>query len=615
MRTMKGLTIERIEQVTGGVLHMSVLTKAGIFASFERETLRKGSPRARWGFGAMLQREVSDIVTDSRKAGPGSLFGAIQGERVDGHRFIAQVFDQGAVCVLSERDLTKEELISDAAIQAAQTVETGVSQMSEWKENPKEARRERFVKSFQGKPENETGLLHIEAGTTPAGAGNAAAAPAGAGSTAAAPGEVLPAGPDSAAGGLGIAPDGTIPRFWIEVTDTQEALRKIAEEYLKILGTPVVGITGSVGKTSTKEMIASVLQTHYRTLKTEGNFNNGLGLPLTVFRLREEHEIAVLEMGVSHFGDMDQLAQIARPDTMVITNIGTCHLEFLKDRDGIMRAKTEVFRYMKPSGHVILNGNDDKLRTIEEVNGNSPLWFGVSSDTEGAENLCVGEKMDYPGNLPASGLVCAADIRPLGFEGTRCTIRTPRGSFEVKVPVPGLHNVSNAAAAAAVGLVYGLSLEEIRRGIESAETISGRFRILKTEDCTVIDDCYNANPVSMKSSLSVLSGGKPEEGRRVAILGDMGELGENEAALHEEVGAYAAGCCDRLIAIGTLSRQLYEKALQNKPALSAVWYPDVDSFLEKKDEEVKKGDVVLVKASHFMGFSRIVEALTKSSRG
>ena len=160
MRTMKGLTIERIEQVTGGVLHMSVLTKAGIFASFERETLRKGSPRARWGFGAMLQREVSDIVTDSRKAGPGSLFGAIQGERVDGHRFIAQVFDQGAICVLSERDLTKEELISDAAIQAAQTVETGVSQMSEWKENPKESRRERFLKSFQGSPENETGARY-----------------------------------------------------------------------------------------------------------------------------------------------------------------------------------------------------------------------------------------------------------------------------------------------------------------------------------------------------------------------------------------------------------------------------------------------------------------------
>ena len=376
-----------------------------------------------------------------------------------------------------------------------------------------------------------------------------------------------------------------------------------------------MGITGSVGKTSTKEMIASVLQTHYRTLKTEGNFNNGLGLPLTVFRLREEHEIAVLEMGVSHFGDMDQLAQIARPDTMVITNIGTCHLEFLKDRDGIMRAKTEVFRYMKPSGHVILNGNDDKLRTIEEVNGNRPLWFGVASDTEGTEDLCVGEKMDYPGNLPASGLVCAFDLRPLGFEGTRCTIRTPKGSFEVKVPVPGLHNVSNAAAAAAVGLVCGLSLEEIRKGIESAKTISGRFRILRTEDSTVIDDCYNANPVSMKSSLSVLSGEKPEQGRRIAILGDMGELGEDEAALHEEVGAYAAGCCDRLIAIGTLSRQIYEEALQKKPTLSAVWYPDVDSFLEKKDAEVKKGDIVLVKASHFMGFSRIVDALTKSVKG
>ena len=163
---------------------MSVLTKAGIFASFERETLRKGSPRARWGFGAMLQREVSDVVTDSRKAGPGSLFGAIQGERVDGHRFIAQVFDQGAVCVLSERDLTKEELISDAAIQAAQAVETGVSQMSEWKENPKEARRERFVKSIQGNPEDETGLLHIEVETPSAGAGKTAAVPDEAGNPA-----------------------------------------------------------------------------------------------------------------------------------------------------------------------------------------------------------------------------------------------------------------------------------------------------------------------------------------------------------------------------------------------------------------------------------------------
>jgi len=566
---MRGLTLERIEKVTGGVLHISVMTSAGIFAGFDRANIRKGSPRAHWIYERALVSEVSSIVTDSRRAGPGSLFGAIVGERVDGHRFIPQVYDQGAVCVLAEHHLDRDDLFTDKAKAQLSSIRAGSSPVSAWKGGPKDTEKAR--------PLGE--LARAEQ----------------------AKGRDIP----------GVTPDGSLYRCWIEVEDTQEALRAIAEEYLKILKIPVVGITGSVGKTSTKEMIASVLEEHFRTLKTEGNFNNGLGLPLTVFRLGDDDQIAVLEMGVSHFGDMDQLARIARPDTMVITNIGTCHLEFLKDRDGILRAKTEVFRYMKPDGHYILNGNDDKLRTIDAVNGARPVFFGVSSDTEGAEDLCVGEKMDFPGDLDPAYVVCAANVRPLGFEGSLCTIRTPEGEFEVRVPVPGIHNVTNAAAAAAVGRTYGLTSDEIRKGIESMETISGRFRILKAQDRTIIDDCYNANPVSMKSSLSVLRDAKSEGGRRVAVLGDMGELGTEEEKLHEQVGEFAAGCCDRLIAIGDLSKKLCEAALRKNPALQAVWYPDVDTFFAHKDEEIRAGDTVLVKASHFMGFSRIVEELTK----
>lgn len=603
---MKGLTIEKIEKVTGGILHLSLLTRAGIFADYDRETLRSQSPRAVWIFDRGLKLEVTGIVTDSRKAGPGSLFGAIVGERTDGHRYAGQVYDRGAFCVLAERHLGKEELFTDEAVARGRSAWTGPTPMTDWRGDPKaEKRRKIEMQALAGGLAGDSGRTGEEtaAGGSSLTGGASAAGGSGLSGT--------EGTRDDGSFMNGTAPDGTLFRLWIEVDDTQEALRRIAEEYLKILQIPVVGITGSVGKTSTKEMIASVLQTHVRTLKTEGNFNNGLGLPLTVFRLTEKDKIAVLEMGVSHFGDMDQLARVARPDTMVITNIGTCHLEFLGDRDGIMRAKTEVFRYMKEDGHVILNGNGDRLRTIREVNGRAPLWFGVSSDTEGAEDLSVGEKQEYPGKLDPSRLVVAKNIRRLGFEGSLCTMVTPEESFEVRVPVPGIHNVSNAAAATAVGLTYGLSPEEIIRGIESMETISGRFRILKAEGRTIIDDCYNANPVSMKSSLSVLSEAPGASGRRVAVLGDMGELGKDEVLMHGQVGEYAAGCCDRLIAIGELSKHLLEAAEKKNRDLSAVWYPDVDSFLAHREEEIKEGDTVLVKASHFMGFSKIVEALTE----
>lgn len=172
---------------------------------------------------------------------------------------------------------------------------------------------------------------------------------------------------------------GEQPYPYIQVKSSLTAVKDIAEYYLKQLSIPVVGITGSVGKTSTKEMIAAVLSQKYNTLKTQGNFNNELGLPLTVFRLRDEHEMAVLEMGISDFGEMHRLAKIARPDTCVITNIGLCHLEFLKSRDGILKAKTEIFDYLREDGHILLNGDDDKLVTVQEVKGIQPVFFGIEN--------------------------------------------------------------------------------------------------------------------------------------------------------------------------------------------------------------------------------------------
>lgn len=373
---------------------------------------------------------------------------------------------------------------------------------------------------------------------------------------------------------------------YIVVEDTIRALGAIAGYYREQLGIPVVGITGSVGKTSTKEMIASVLSQKYRTLKTAGNFNNNLGLPLTIFRLTEEDEIAVLEMGISHFGEMHELAEIAKPDTCVITNIGQCHLEFLGDRDGVLRAKSEIFDFLPEDGTVILNGEDDKLSEIHEVKGIHPVFFGF-------------EKEDG---------VWADHVQAQGLAGISCRIHTPQGSFDVQVPIPGLHMVLNALAGTAVGLRYHLTLAQIQAGIESLKPVAGRFHIVQTDDYTIIDDCYNANPVSMKSSLSVLADAL---GRKVAILGDMGELGDREKELHREVGTYAASLdIDRYLAVGPLSAGLADGILEVHPEADVVRYDSLQELLHDLDRQVQKGDTILVKASHFMHFEKLVERLT-----
>lgn len=371
---------------------------------------------------------------------------------------------------------------------------------------------------------------------------------------------------------------------YILVEATGQALLDIAKLYRDSFDVKVVGITGSVGKTSTKEMIASVLAQKYNVHKTQGNFNNECGLPLTIFEMNEEHQVSVLEMGINHFGEMRKLSTVASPDICVITNIGVAHLEFLKTREGIMQEKTQMFQDMKPGGSVVLNGDDPLLSTIGPVKGSDPIFYGLDQD---------------------KNVVYATDIEPLGLKGTSCTIHLPEGSFSCVVPIPGIHMVSNALAGSAVGSKLGLTTEEIKRGIESLPSIPGRNHIIQTDRLILLDDCYNANPVSMKASLDVLNMGI---GRKVAVLGDMGELGPDYAALHRSVGEYAAEIgIDLVCAIGPMSKEIAEGAASD--GTKALWFETKADFLAQTKDILKDGDNVLIKASHGMEFPEIVEAL------
>ena len=374
-------------------------------------------------------------------------------------------------------------------------------------------------------------------------------------------------------------------RSYIHVTSTFQALKDIAEYYRSTLSIPVVGITGSVGKTSTKEMIASVLGVKFNTLKTAGNFNNEVGLPLTVFKIREEHEAAVLEMGISDFGEMHRLSKIARPNLCVITNVGFCHLEFLGDRDGVLRAKSEIFDFAAKGAKAIVNGDDDKLCTLKNRTDLDCTTFGMD----------------------ASNDVYTKSVENLGMEGLKCEFSTPAGDFSAHIHIPGMHMVYNALAGTCVGLACGLTLEEIKSGIENAQTISGRNNIIHTENYVVMDDCYNANPVSMKASLDVLSSAL---GRKVAILGDMGELGADEKALHYGVGTHAAKKqIDLLLCVGNLAEEILKGSKAENPEMNALLFQTKEELLEKLPELLSKGDSILVKASHFMQFEKIVKAL------
>ncbi len=444
------------------------------------------------GDDALRGSEITGAVIDSRQVEPGYLYIPIRGERVDGHRFIPDVFEKGALAVLSEEPLEH------------------------------------------------------------------------------------PAGP------------------YIQVASSEQALKDIAEFYRSTLGIKIIGITGSVGKTSTKEMISAVLSQKYNVLKTEGNFNNEIGLPLTILRIRREHEVAVVEMGISEFGEMHRIAKVAKPDICVMTNIGQCHLENLIDRDGVLRAKSEIFDFLKPDGHIVLNGNDDKLITVQEVKGVKPVFYYVEDGTA--------QKSDLQYEVTADA------IENKGLRGLNANMHFPEEVCQIHEPIPGVHNVYNACAAACVGRIMGLTNEEICEGIAHAKTIAGRTNLITLGDVLVIDDCYNANPVSMKASLDVLA---QAEDRKIAVLGDMGELGENEREMHYDVGKYAANTgVDILFCCGTLSEELAKGAQRGHTKV--MYFAEREKLTQTLLNFVEAGDTVLVKASHFMEFPKIVKALEEA---
>ena len=372
---------------------------------------------------------------------------------------------------------------------------------------------------------------------------------------------------------------------WIKVDSTAQALLDIAKLYRDSFDIKVVGISGSVGKTSTKEMIASVLSQKYNVHKTQGNLNSESGLPLTIFDLKDEHEVSVLEMGINHFGEMRKLSTVAQPDVCVITNIGVAHLEFLKTQEGIMHEKTQMFQDMKPGGSIVLNGDDPLLSTIGPVKGVKPLFYGTTPK-------CT---------------VYASDIQPLGLAGSSCVIHTPNGEFSCTVPTPGSHMVSNALAGAAVGYVLGLDNEQIRAGIENLTFLPGRNNIIRTDKFMILDDCYNANPVSMNAAIDVLDLGI---GRKVAIVGKMGELGANEKELHYKVGSHIASSkTDVVIAVDELAKEIVRAIKDAGSDIETHWFASKEELIPHLKELLKDGDNILVKASNSLGFREIVKAL------
>lgn len=374
---------------------------------------------------------------------------------------------------------------------------------------------------------------------------------------------------------------------YILVKSSLNALKLLAKYYRSTLNIPVIGISGSVGKTSTKEFIAGVLATKFNVLKTEGNFNNEIGLPLTILKIREYHEVAVIEMGISDFGEMTRLSSIAVPDICIITNIGICHLENLKDRDGVLRAKTEMFANAKPNAKIFLNGDDDKLSSFKLNDNRTISYFGIDN------------KYD----------AFASDIVNEGIDGSCFTLHIYDETAKVHVPIPGTHMVINAVAASLVGYSLGLNINDIKKGIENIQSVGGRVNVIK-KNYTIIDDCYNANPVSMKASLDLLSSTK---GRKIAVIGDMFELGDNENALHEEIGNYVGNLpIDYVFVTGKFKEHIKNGFIKGSSCKNNVFmFDNNDELIYNIKKFVKDKDIILIKASHSMHFENIVKALNE----
>ncbi|NTV89519.1 MAG: UDP-N-acetylmuramoyl-tripeptide--D-alanyl-D-alanine ligase [Clostridiales bacterium] len=374
----------------------------------------------------------------------------------------------------------------------------------------------------------------------------------------------------------------------IRVADTSKALRDLAAFYRSKFNIPFVGITGSVGKTSTKDMVAGVLQQKYKVLKTAGNFNNEIGLPLTIFNLDAGHEAAVLEMGMSGFGEIGRLAEIVKPDIAIITNIGISHIEKLGSKQNILRAKLEILEGLKPGGLVIMNGDDSLLRGLKDLLNKRTVFYGMD------------EGVDYR----------AVNINSRGELGTSFDITVANREFTVQLQVPGIHNVHNALAAIATGYELGVPVESIIDGISKFTPGKMRMDIIPANGFRIINDSYNASPQSMEAAIKVLmdmTGG----GRRIAVLGDMLELGDWTEEAHRGVGNFAAvQGVDMLVTVGMNAKYIAQGAVDaGMPEIRTANFFTVEDAVEFLEEELLKDDVFLIKGSRGMKMEIIAEKL------
>lgn len=372
----------------------------------------------------------------------------------------------------------------------------------------------------------------------------------------------------------------------ILVEDTRQALGRIAAGERQRLGLRVVGVTGSVGKSTTKEMVAAVLESTFLTAKTPVNHNNDIGMPMAILAIPEGTEVAVLEMGMNHFREMAYLSNIARPDIGVIVNIGTAHIEFLGTVAGIRQAKMEIVEGMKPEGKLLLNGDDAMLRHLDRTPEQQVIYYG--SD-EGCQ-------------------VCCADIA--NRDGClHFTVKTARESFPVEMHLEGRHFVSDAMAAIAVGLELGIPAEKIQTSLLSFRNLAGRQELIEEFGFSIIKDCYNAGPESMEAALHVL-GDRP--GRKIAVLGDMLELGDRAAAEHYRIGRIAAERVDWVLAYGPNGARVVSGCLTGGMSENrALCFTDRTAVLCELQRVARPGDVMLFKGSHGMHMEDILDAFLK----
>ena len=369
----------------------------------------------------------------------------------------------------------------------------------------------------------------------------------------------------------------------IKVSDTRKALRDLAKFYINKLNLQVVGITGSTGKTSTKDLVAAVLSSKFKVFKTIGNFNNEIGLPMMIFKLDKSYDVAVLEMGMSDFGEIHNLCEVAKPNIAIITNVGMSHLENLKTRENILKAKIEITDFFTEDSVLIVNSDNDLLENITSSNYKT-IKTGIDSqaDFKACDLNILEHKITFD-LLDAGKLI----------------------KNTIEVDVPGRHNVLNSLLAVACARTMGLSYDEIANGFKNLEATSMRLDIIKGEKFTIINDCYNASPDSMLAAMDVLCNVSGKS--KIAILGTMRELGNSAFEAHKQVGAYAKGKnIDLLITLGEFNEAYKQGFSDINKYRSFETYDEVVSFIKGI---IAENDVVLVKASRYMKFESIVSEL------